>query len=175
MTEAWEKPEPLFLNTMQGKKALFLFLALLLPVGIFIFLRTFGKNEFDVPAFYQDKAPIVDAACQYNYPFPYRIADSIVTKLEAAQKNSLYLIHFSDLTPRMKQEITDKEVSFIAAKDFAVRGKLESLKKCILIIPAAEDLVVVDAEGKIRGYYASSSREEVDRLLLELEILLKKY
>lgn len=160
---------------MQGKKAIFLFLALLLPVGIFIFLRTFGKNEFDVPAFYQDKAPIANSACQYKYQFPYHIADSVMTKLLAKQKNKLYLIHFSDLTSRMKQEITHKEVSFVPGNDFTSLEELESLKKCILIVPAAEDLVLVDADGKIRGYYASTDREDVDRLLLELEILLKKY
>lgn len=160
---------------MQGKKALFLFLALLLPVCIFIFLRMFGKNEFDVPAFYQDKAPVVNPSCQYTYQFPYHLADSIVKTLEAKQKNTLYLIHFSDLTSRMEQEITHKEVSFVPGNDLAVEGELDRLKKCILILPADEDLVVVDAAGKIRGYYTSTDREEVDRLLLELEILLKKY
>src|SRR5688572_26534821 len=129
---------------MQGKKALFLFLALLLPVGIFIFLRMFGKNEFDVPAFYQDKAPVVNASCQYDYQFPYRIADSLLTKLSDTQKNQLYLIHFSEVTSRMKQEITHKELSFVAANDLAKPGELDALRKCILVVPANEDLVVVD-------------------------------
>jgi hypothetical protein len=173
--EAWEKPEPLFLKSMQGKKALFLFLALLLPVGIFIFLKVFGKNEFDVPAFYQDKAPIVSASCKHNYQFPYRVADSVLSRLELKQKNKLYLIHFSELTSRMKQEIIHKEVSFVSANDLGDQEQLVDLKTCVLLVPGAEDLVVVDGDGKIRGYYTSTNREEVDRLLLELEILLKKY
>jgi hypothetical protein len=173
--EAWEKPEPLFLKTMQGKKAVFLFLALLLPVGIFIFLKVFGKNEFDVPAYYQDKAPNVSASCQYDYSSPYRVADSVISRLEAKQRNKLYLIHFSDLTSRMKQEIVHKEVSFIPANDLADQVGMGSLKTCVLLVPGTEDLVIVDMDGKIRGYYTSTNREEVDRLLLELEILLKKY
>jgi hypothetical protein len=158
---------------MQGKKALFLFLALLLPVGIFIFLRSFGKNEFDVPAFYQDKAPIV-AECGLSYKAPYVLPDSVMTQLAGEGKNELYLIHLSgDLSSRIKQEIKDKEVTFVEGTLF--QKNIEQFKKCILLVPAQEDLIVVDSLGKIRGYYSSLDREEVDRLLLETKILLKKY
>ncbi|HEY0654776.1 MAG TPA: hypothetical protein VGD65_16680 [Chryseosolibacter sp.] len=159
---------------MQGKKALFLFLALLLPIGIFIFLKLFGKNEFDVPAFYQDKGPVVNASCPYVYQAPYRVADSVMTKLER-QKNALYLIHFAALGPRLKQEVDDPQISSILATDFFRQDELNVLRNCILLVPAAQDMVVVDNDGKIRGYYNSADREEVDRLLLEFEILLKKY
>lgn len=139
-----------------------------------MFLRMFGKNEFDVPALYQDKAPIANSSCQHTYQFPYRVVDSVMTKITAENKQ-LYLIHFADVTPRMKQEITDVEISFVAANDFGSNAELERLKKCVLVVPGGEDLVVVDSDGKIRGYYTSTNREEIDRLLLELEILLKKY
>jgi hypothetical protein len=158
---------------MQGKKALFLFLALLLPVGIFIFLRLFGKNEFEVPAFYQDKSPMV-AECNFTYTAPYVVPDSVMARLAAVGKNELYLIHLSgDLSSRIKQEITDKEVTFVDGKLF--ENNVEQFRKCILLVPAQEDLIVVDSLGKIRGYYSSLEREEVDRLLLETKILLKKY
>jgi hypothetical protein len=156
---------------MQGKKALFLFLALLLPVGIFVFLKFFGKNEFDVPALYQDKAPIA-ANCSYKYQAPYFLPDSLMKQLSSGGGNLLYLIHFSELSSRMKEEIKYSEITFV---DGSAVAKSDQVKKCVLLIPVSEDLVVVDKDGKIRGYYTSSDREEVDRLLLELEILLKKY
>ena len=37
------------------------------------------------------------------------------------------------------------------------------------------DLVLLDNEGTIRGQYVSDDREEMDRLITELSILLKKY
>jgi hypothetical protein len=66
------------------------------------------------------------------------------------------------------------EITFVDGNVLADRNG-EHFKKCVLLVPAAEDLIAIDKEGKIRGYYTSSDREEVDRLLLEIEILLKKY
>jgi len=34
---------------------------------------------------------------------------------------------------------------------------------------------LLDDQRRIRGYYDPQSREEVDRLIVELKILLKKY
>lgn len=159
---------------MQGKKALFLFLALLLPVGVFIFLKLFGKNEFDVPAFYQDKAPSV-AGCDFEYHAPYLLPDSVMTQLSALRNTELYLIHFSEtLSTRIREEVKYSEIEFVDGKKLAgVRD--DQFRKCVLLIPGMEDLIAVDKQGKIRGYYTSSDREEVDRLLLEVEISLKKY
>lgn len=158
---------------MQGKKALFLFLALLLPVSIFIFLKLFGKNEFDVPAFYQNVAPTAPG-CTFTYRAPYSLPDSLMTEMSAAKMSELYLIHFSELPARITDEIKYSEVTFVDGKQLAGSDSTV-LKKCILLVPKEEDLMVVDKTGKIRGYYSSVDREEVDRLLLEIEILLKKY
>lgn len=158
---------------MQGKKALYLSLALLLPVGVFVFLKIFGKNEFEVPALYQTAVPVVSPSCGGNYQAPYKIPDSVMTRLSSHKRAALYVIYYTDeIQSRITQEITYDEVAFINSKTLGVNN---SLKECVLLIPGDEDLVVVDSEGKIRGYYASDDREEVDRLLLEVEILLKKY
>ena len=158
---------------MQGKKALLLFLALLLPVSIFIFLKLFGKNEFDVPAFYQDKAPVT--GCEFEYNAPYKVADSMMTRISSKRQADLYLIYFSEITSRMQQEIDAEAVAMVNGEDEWDGDQRTKFRKCVLAVPNSEDLVLVDKEGKIRGYYLSTDREEVDRLLLELEILLKKY
>jgi hypothetical protein len=159
---------------MQGKKALYLFLALLLPVGIFIFLRTFGKNEFEVPAFYQDVAPTHSADCAGTYEAPYSVPDSVMKKLSAGKESELYVIYYvEEIQSRIKQEVKYDEVAFVDSKNLG--GSNIKLKNCVLLVPGAEDMIVVDKDGKIRGYYVSTDREDVDRFLLELEILLKKY
>src|SRR5687767_12161539 len=127
---------------MQGKKVVYLFLALLLPVGIFIFLRTFGKNEFDVPAFYQDVAPKVSAECTGDYKAPYHLPDSIIGRLPNEKSASLYVIYFSDeIQARIKQEVEYDEVEFVNAK---ILEGTNQVRKCVLIVPGAEDLVVID-------------------------------
>lgn len=173
LPEAWEILSLFVLNIMQGKKALLLFLALLLPVSIFIFLKLFGKNEFDVPAFYQDKAPVT--GCEFNYSAPYKVADSVMAKLSAKRKTDLYMIYFSQITSRMQQEIDTGAVAIVNGQEEWTEDQRATFRKCVLAVPKSEDIVLVDKEGKIRGYFVSTDREEVDRLLLELEILLKKY
>ncbi len=54
-------------------------------------------------------------------------------------------------------------------------GTLAERKKCFLFLEEPNDLILVDSAKRIRGYYQLSSREEVDRLLMELSIMLKRY
>ena len=48
---------------MLNKKTLFLFLALVLPIGIFLFLKFFGRNEFSVEPLYTRVYPEVTEGC----------------------------------------------------------------------------------------------------------------
>jgi protein SCO1/2 len=64
------------------------------------------------------------------------------------------------------------------------KSKIYNLARCGFILPTldgmgvAEDFVhsdkfvLVDEEGRIRGYYSGTNRDEVDRLILEIKILL---
>ena len=59
-------------------------------------------------------------------------------------------------------------------------NKLQEFARCGLILPDDEtkfsnnQLVLVDHNRMIRGYYEGDSREEVDRLILETKILLRE-
>lgn len=162
---------------MQGKKAIFLGLALLLPVGIFIFLKMFGKNEFDVPALYQQEAPPPSANCVMEYKSPYIIPDSIMLKVRAAGQADFFLVVFSsdDLSSRIKQEINPAEITFVKASDLVAEVNIPTVKECAFILRSNADLALIDKDGKMRGVYTSTNRDDVDRLILETEILLKKY
>ena len=59
-----------------AKKGILLFLALLMPAVIFIFLKMFGRNEFDVTPLFQDKVAVA-GECNLEYVTPYRVADSV--------------------------------------------------------------------------------------------------
>ena len=59
---------------------------------------------------------------------------------------------------------------------YRVLGKAESTQmKCIFILEEPFDVALVDNKGRIRGQYNSADREEVDRLITELAILIRKY
>src|SRR5690606_16129251 len=86
------------------KKALFMFLALLLPVLIFVFLRSFGKNEFDVPPLFADSVNVPVNCSSYNYTKPYTVADSILRTMQWNATDSLTIIVFQDTIAKRKQE-----------------------------------------------------------------------
>ena len=46
---------------------------------------------------------------------------------------------------------------------------------CDLLLQKPWTTVLLDDQRRIRGYYDPNAREEVDRLIVELKILLKKY
>jgi hypothetical protein len=157
---------------MNIKKAILLSLALLLPVAVFVFLKFFGKNEFDVPAFYQDGKPPVTSDCSYSYAMPYVIPDSVMVLVRKDENKSLYVVHFS--SPENLSRVVENYGSDI---DVITDPKLGDphVRKCVLLMKESQDIILIDDQKRIRGYYTSKDREEIDRLLLELDILLKKY
>ena len=166
------------LSVMNRSKVLFLFLALLLPVCIFIFLRIFGKNEFNVEPLFSNSPPAVSNECQ-TVGVPYYLPDSIKSLLPFGN-DSLVVIAFdgngdskalNQLT-RLKGEIANLPVGFLT-----LPGTERHLfwKRCLFFLHEPQDVVTVDAKGQIRGQYTSADREDIDRLLTELTIILKRY
>jgi protein SCO1/2 len=64
----------------------------------------------------------------------------------------------------------------------ACAGDVEELKACQLLLGLAEvkpgysssRMVLVDGKGQIRGFYTPDERKEIDRLLVELDILMQE-
>ena len=52
---------------------------------------------------------------------------------------------------------------------------LDDWRKCIFLLNQPNQTVLMDKERRIRGFYDLRLRDEVDRLRVELKILLKKY
>jgi hypothetical protein len=164
---------------MKGTKLLFLILALILPVGIFVFLKLFGKNEFDVPVLHADsvEAPV---DCPFNYSAPYVIHDSIAARLKINSADSLYVIYFDPSlrvqAQRVSVEFNNASIRIISTAELSVLDTdPEILRKCILLMPASSSMVLVDHRRRIRGYYDGSDRDEIDRLIVEIKIILKEY
>jgi hypothetical protein len=159
---------------MKPKKAVLLFLALLFPACIFVFLKFFGRNEFNVPPLYTDAYPDEAKSCNVAVTLPYHIPEDIQSTLG----DSLTLIQFGESTTSAEQQMS--RVINEHGKEFKLQSlplsdSVSHLKKCVFFLKDQYDLVLVDNEGTIRGQYVSGDREEIDRLIMELSILLKKY
>ena len=89
---------------MNLKKSILLFLALLFPACVFVFLKFFGKNEFTVPPLYTDSYPDGMKECGVTVTLPYHIPDHVKSSLFLSQ-DSLILIHFGELTTGAEKQL----------------------------------------------------------------------
>jgi hypothetical protein len=160
---------------MKLTKPLILFLALLFPACIFVFLKFFGDNQFDVPPLFANEYPKGFTECRQSLTLPYHVADSIQEAFSADLK-PLTLIKFGEASAESESQLSriknETEINFQLAKtaDSTLR-----IKECVFFLRDSLDLVFIDKEGLIRGQYISTDREEMDRLLTEISILLKQY
>jgi hypothetical protein len=162
---------------MKIKKAVLLFLALLFPACIFVFLKFFGKNEFTVPALYTEVYPEGVSDCGVPITLPYHVPDSVQESLHLT-KDSLMLIHFEEVPAESQQPLSrvrNEYGSELKLKSLGPSDSISYLRKCIFFLKGKDDLVLLDGEGVIRGQYNAGDREEIDRLLMEVAILLKRY
>lgn len=168
-----------FWIAMKGKKTLFLFLALLLPVCVFVFLKIFGKNQFDVPVLFKAEIPVDANSCEVNHSLPYTLPDSLITKLFAHASSDYLLLAFSadtSFVPRIENEVGAREIEIIQVSDTTFQpGSLNFVRNCVLLLKPPFDLELIDKQGQIRGQYTATDRDEIDRLIVELKIILRKY
>ncbi|MEP2671367.1 MAG: hypothetical protein ABJH04_20355 [Cyclobacteriaceae bacterium] len=171
------------------RKGLLLFLALLQPVIIFLFLHFFGKNEFEVPVLYQTEDDL-PGNCEMEYSLPYTVksekvdvADGAVILFSAGLTNEMFDNALFQLS-RLQDEFGEDSPQIIVLKKNgnelpAVDGEIivdeyDFEQQCVFLANANR-IVLVDTEGHIRGLYPNASLKEIDRLILELKIIFKQY
>lgn len=179
---------------MNKGKLVILFLALLLPVVIFIFLKSFGKNEFAVAPLFQDSVSVVERCTTHSYAAPYHIPDSVASKLLDSQ-DSVTLVVFDDSLVnnnkmilaqigRLHTESSLQQLWYVtqaSMEDAKVKTlKLDdaervALKDCIFLLKSRDNAVLLDARRRIIGQYNLLDLDEADRLIMELKIVLKQY
>jgi protein SCO1/2 len=181
---------------MKIKQTVILLVAFVLPIGIFVFLKTLGKNEFEVAPLHQEGSLKVATDCGGSYQTPYAVQLPVLTDLRWSREDSLTLYVFD--TPSMDEKavtnklagtytdqelqvhkITQDSLTHAGAEDTDPLVKdavsIDQLRECFFILETGKNAVLVDNRQRIRGYYDLSDREEIDRLAVEVKIILKKY
>lgn len=184
------------------KKLLFLFFALLLPILIFLFLKSFGKNEFEVPALFADSVTVPVACNVYSYTAPYLITDSVLHEISWNSQDSLTIIVFDDGNKNNQHErgismtrifdqfkteplhvvhvyntipVADGKVNRLTA--ISLTGEdFYRTRNCVFLLNPENDAVIVDRKKRIRGQYNLTKRDDADRMIMqEMNILFKRY
>ncbi|NJN42777.1 MAG: hypothetical protein HC811_11650 [Flammeovirgaceae bacterium] len=170
---------------VKSKKYFFLFLALLLPVVLFVFLKYFGENEFSIPIYYEHSTLGRESLCHESISLPYAVPSESpvpirgVSVLSFHDPNEQTLVQLNRVKNSFEGQVQVK--SIIWGKDPFMDDQiiLDSLTyaiaKCQFLITHDSTTVLIDNERRIRGYYDGQSMKDMDRLIMEVKILLEKY
>lgn len=157
----------------QKLKPLILIFTLAIPVAIFLFLKAFGTNSFDIPVFYKQGVPFSFNECEFsNEPFlvggDWRPSDKpeIVSFYKPEAKLDQEL---SNITQRLKATF-DEKLNVKLLKIDSTGGR--NVMHCQYATDTLSQFVLVDTKGQIRGYY-NKDLDEIDRLIVEVKILLE--
>ena len=148
-------------------KKIILFAALPLPVLIFLFLKFFGKNEFEVPVYWSDGVNVAGCLPQ---PAPYVVPDSALNAWGWRGDKATLLV----LDEKPVKDNLARVADLFEKGDYATIN-VSDVPTCLLLAGDSSKVVMIDDKKRIRGYYTPTSRKETDRLAVELRILLKQY
>lgn len=186
---------------MKSIKFIFLGVLLLFPVLIYLFLQGFGKNEFEIPIFHQEGVEMLyecdslRTSTQYfvelervSMVFPEweikgktlvldlgnitnsEIQNNVNSFLEKYKRNpNVLLLSLGNLAEDCEESKYANWKCSTLSDD-----ELKNIAQCELRIAEsmANQLVLIDSERRIRGYYNPTELSEIDRLNTEIHILL---
>jgi len=205
----------------RGIKILVLTCILLTPAAVYVFLKAFGHNEFDLPFFSEEgKLETTSFSADTDHDpktFMFEdLYDSNGKKIDQhSYVNDIIILEFvSFQSDHKKRDFQIKRISDIFQSEksvrilrvFTVNNHSESIQvklvdqpgknisvlytgeskmtKMIESIMSADEIpgsgagtdtmLLLDNQRRIRGIYAIHDFEEIDRLILEVKILLKK-
>ncbi|MGL1885668.1 MAG: hypothetical protein OCD76_04060 [Reichenbachiella sp.] len=188
---------------MKIAKGIFLFLILLFPVLIYLFLQGFGDNQFNIPVYYQSGLDTTIVECGAIKTFGQYTVDKmsvdepredgvvlydmfgLLTKGDVYTRNNLlsYLEKFKRdsrvnlLTVNSDSSRMKKLTHYNYLFERELSGTvLNEFARCGLVLngDVVNQIVLVDSKRRIRGYFDPRELEEIDRLNTEVYILLEE-
>lgn len=171
------------------RKWLLLIVALALPGMIFTFLKYFGKNEFDVPVMFSSGTISVPGACTTSVVAPYEIQKSSKIPIRGLTAVAFVASHQGKELDGYRFQL-DRIIAEFEGSDFDViivdttrknlsdvllsSGDYEQEMNCHFLLDEKRSVVLVDGSRHIRGQY-EASQKDLERLAVEVKILLKNY
>ncbi|HZY78809.1 MAG TPA: hypothetical protein VFE50_04755 [Cyclobacteriaceae bacterium] len=155
-------------------KKIILFVALGVPILVFIFLKFFGKNEFDIPVYYAEGIGRQLPGCNSSNTVPYLLPDSALNAWGWKGAKATLLV----LNEKGIERNLARVAELFEAGDYAtlkVENAPYEVKTCMLLAGDSSRVVMIDDQKRIRGYYTPTTEKETDRLGVEIRILLKQY
>lgn len=154
------------------RKGFILLFALLFPIIVFLFLKFFGQNEYELSVYKSSCFDVVENLLIENNQknnniklLDVRLDDNnilinnYINKLEF--NSEIEVITLSDQLRNLNWLSIEVEKSLIT-----------DLSSCISNIEFSKSFILLlDSKNKVRGYFNSTERGEIERLEVEIDIL----
>ncbi len=191
-------------------KCVVLTVTLVLPVGVYLFLKNFGENKYAIPVYYQEEAEKEVSEC-FEFSIPHSVNLSVYQSFSDNVPGGIAIINpvfdaCFDCPPNLNEikrivqrhpdiNVVNLYVGQLTSYQSSITNQVEnwlvkevelpdmiSILRCQLLIDIpsktsviemneTNQLVLIDAQNRIRGYYNKNDREDIDRLILEISIL----
>ena len=165
---------------------------LLAPIFVFLFLKEYGANKFDLPIYFPEGSPL--AECDRIDGQSRHAADIMFTNninlpslfyLPSAEQNEYY----SDLNNVLSKYpslevwgviIEGSQILSEGIRTFSLGlEEYNDFINCELVLgeeewlqePITNKYVLIDGQRSIRGYYECDNLDDIERLDVELDIL----
>ncbi len=175
------------------QKVIIMISVLLAPIFVFLFLKEFGSNKFELAIYYPEGNPLAECdrsdrqlKISNEQLFTNNSSLPSLFYVPAKEQNEYY----SDLNNVLSKYpsvgvwaifIEDRVVAKEGVNWFSLikQGGFEFIN-CVLVLgedhwlkePITNKYVLIDGQGRIRGYYECDNLDDIERLDVELDILL---
>ncbi len=164
------------------------------PLAVVIFLKYFGVNQFELPIFHKNGPEWEREWCDYNdgqhfVNFPLEM-NELMQPGKSAILVGNYFEEYKSLTNTLNRipNTFDKAILdfFLIISETQIVDDLSAdiirvslsqntsraFNDCQLILANRYQFVLIDTQNRIRGYYDLSDEEEMERLIVEVKVML---
>ena len=175
----------LFLYVMKVKYFI-LFLTILAPVLIYVFLESFGSNKYEIPVYYSEGVTSEYCEIRTSEPYTLKVTQTTLFYAHSSKNNFIGTILKEMVRIESKtkvrivglEDLNEAKISHTSGVEYKgmLPTELVDYLSCKLLVYNESQniynyLVLVDNDGGIRGYYNSGDFADYDRLFAELDIL----
>ena len=158
------------------KKGFILLFSLLFPIIVFLFLKFYGQNEYELSVYNSSCSEIIDEYIinDFNRKNNIRIVDIRMTDNDILVDNYINKLEINDEIEVIT--LSNKLRTLNWLNIVVERGLIERLSGCIENEYLDKSFVLLlDKQNRVRGHFYSADRKDIERLDVEIDILLLQY
>ena len=158
------------------KKGFILLFSLLFPIIVFLFLKFYGQNEYELSVYNSSCSEIIDEYIinDFNRKNNIRIVDIRMTDNDILVDNYINKLEINDQIEVITLSNKLRNLNWLNL--VVDKVLIERLSECIQNEYLEKSFILLlDKQNRVRGHFYSADRKEIERLDVEIDILLLEY